>query len=117
MKRQLQFAAILTLAVTFLLIPFRHAIAEDDEDQYSFKVHNTTKEKITKLLASEDGKDYGNFDLGEDGIPPGKTVTLNWDKKTGDTGCEWFFKAVFEGDEESAAKKFDFCEEDLELEF
>jgi hypothetical protein len=119
MKPQLKFAAILAVAATFLLTPFRHALAEDDDedDQYSFKVHNTTSETITKLLASEDGKDYGNFDLGEGGIPAGKTVTLNWDKKTNDQGCDWYFKAVFEGGDESAAKKFDFCEEDLELEF
>lgn len=120
MKRHLKFAAIFAVAITFLLTPFRHAIAADDDAddaQYSFKVTNTTKEKITKLLASEDGKDYGDFDLGENGIPPGKTVTLNWDKKTNDKGCEWYFKAVFDGGDESQAKKFDFCEEDLELEF
>jgi hypothetical protein len=46
------------------------------EDQYSFKVHNTTKDKITKLLASEDGKEYGSFDVGS-GIAAGKAVTLN----------------------------------------
>jgi len=38
-------------------------------------------------------------------------------KKTIDSGCKWYFKAVFEDGDESAAKKFDFCEEDLELEF
>jgi hypothetical protein len=121
MKPQLKFVAMLALAATFLLAPFGSVIAADDEDdndaQYSFKVHNTTNEKITKLLASEDGKDYGNFDLGDEGIAPGKTVTLNWDKKTNDSDCEWFFKAVFASGEESAAKKFDFCEDDLELEF
>jgi hypothetical protein len=89
--------------------------AKNDE-QYSFKVHNTTKDKITKLLASEDGKDYGNFDIGS-GIAAGKTITLNWDKKTNDSDCEWFFKAKFADGEESEAVKFNFCEEDLELEF
>lgn len=86
------------------------------ESDYSFKVKNTTKDKITKLLASEDGKDYGNFDIGK-GIKPGETITLAWDKKTDDSGCEWYFKAVFEDGEESEAVKFDFCEDDLELEF
>ena len=88
-----------------------------DDDEYSFKVHNTTDEKITKLLASEDGKKYGNFDLGSSGIGPGKTVTLTWEQSTNGKGCKWFLKAVFTGGEESEAKKFDFCEEDLELEF
>jgi hypothetical protein len=83
---------------------------------YSFKVKNTTDTKITKLLASTDEKDYGNFDIGK-GIKPGETITLVWDKKTDNSDCEWFFKAVFEDGEESEAESFDFCEKDLELEF
>jgi hypothetical protein len=87
-----------------------------DDGQYSFKVHNTTKEKIVKLLASEDGKEYGDFDIGA-GIGAGKTITLNWDKKTNGSGCEWYFKAEFADGTETPEVKFDFCEEDLELEF
>jgi hypothetical protein len=83
---------------------------------YQFKVHNNTKEKIVKVLASPDGKSYGNFDIG-DGIAPGATVTLVWDKSTDNSNCEWFFKAVFDGGEESQPVKFDFCEKDLVLEF
>jgi hypothetical protein len=104
----------LVVAVALALIPVR-GIAEDDSE-YSFKVHNTTKDKITKLLASEDGKEWGNFDIGS-GIKPDETVTLNGDKKTNDSDCKWWFKAVFVGGDESEAKEFDFCEEDLELEF
>ena len=44
-------------------------------------------------------------------------MTLKWDKKTNDSGCKWYFKAVFEDGDQSEAKKFYFCEEDLELEF
>ena len=83
---------------------------------YKFKVHNNTKAKIVKILASEDGKSYGNFDIG-DGIAAGETATLVWDKSTDESGCHWFFKAVFEGGEESEPVKFDFCEKDLVLEF
>ncbi|MEP6809707.1 MAG: hypothetical protein ABI992_05645 [Chthoniobacterales bacterium] len=84
--------------------------------QLTFKVHNTTKDKIVKLLASEDDKTYGNFDIGA-GIAAGKEMTLAWGKNTNDSGCDWYFKAVFEDGTESPAVKFDFCEEDLELEF
>jgi hypothetical protein len=77
----------------------------------------TTEDKITKLLASEDGKTYGNFDLGGEGPARGKTVTLAWDKSTNEKGCKWFFKAVFADGDESEAKKFDLCEEELDLEF
>ena len=86
------------------------------DGNYSFKVKNTTEETITKLLASTDGKSYGNFDIGK-GIKPGETVTLVWDKSTDKSDCEWFFKAVFADGEESEVESFDFCEEDLELEF
>jgi len=86
------------------------------ESEYSFKVKNTTKQKITKLLASEDGKTYGNFDIGK-GIAPGQTVTLVWDKSTDEEDCDQYFKAVFDDGEESEAENFDFCEEDLVLEF
>ena len=99
-------AAILLLAVGSLTAA----------DNYSFKVENTTKQTITKLLASEDGKTFGNFDIGK-GIKPGQTVTLEWDKSTNDGQCEQYFKAVFDDGEESEVTKFDFCEDDLTLEF
>ncbi len=104
----------LSVAVAFAIIAASSLKAADSN--YSFKVKNTTDETITKLLASTDGKNYGNFDIGK-GIKPGETVTLVWDKSTDKSDCEWFFKAVFEDGEESEAEAFDFCEEDLELEF
>ena len=114
-KNYLKLSALFTLVLTFAFGPLCHAVSEDDE--YSFKVHNTTDERITKLLASPDGKKYGNFDLGKEGIAPGKTVSLTWDESTNGEGCKWYLKAVFADGSESEAKKFDFCEEDLELEF
>jgi hypothetical protein len=54
MKRYLKLAAAVVLLFTLVSIPVRNARAE--EPGYKFKVHNTTKDKITKLLASEDGK-------------------------------------------------------------
>ena len=101
-------AVALSLAIVF-------AVSAADGN-YSFKVKNTTDETITKLLASTDNKNYGNFDIGK-GIKPGETITLVWDKSTDKSDCEWFFKAVFADGEESDAVSFDFCEEDLELEF
>jgi len=85
-------------------------------DDYTFKVKNTTKEKITKILVSEDGEKYGFFDIGK-GIKPGETMTLAWDKSTNGSSCHQWFKAVWESGEEGKPVKFDFCEKDLELEF
>ena len=107
------FTKACSVAVAFMLIAGAALVAADG---YSFKVKNTTKQTITKLLASTDDSTYGNFDIGK-GIKPGETATLVWDKKTDGTDCEWFFKAVFEDGEESEAEKFNFCEKNLELEF
>jgi hypothetical protein len=84
--------------------------------EYTYKVHNKSQSAITQLMASEDGKTYGAFDIG-DGIAPGQTVTLVWDKSTDNGNCEQWIKAVFDDGGESPAKKFDFCEKDLVLEF
>ena len=115
MNIYLRLGVVVALAMTLVSIPLR-AVSAEEEEGYSFKVHNTTKDKITKLLASEDGKEWGTFDIGK-GIPSGETVTLKWDKKTDESGCKWLFKAQFSDGSESEAKEFDFCEEDLELEF
>jgi hypothetical protein len=40
---------------------------------------NSRLERITKLLASEDGKKYLDFDIGK-GIDVGETKTIAWDK-------------------------------------
>jgi hypothetical protein len=44
-------------------------------------------------------------------------VTLNWDKSTNDSNCKWYIKAVYADDTISKAGKFDFCEDDLLLDF
>ena len=84
--------------------------------EFTFTVYNGTDTKITKLLASEDGENYGFFNIGK-GIAPGATATLVWDKSTDESSCEWVFKAVYADGSESEPIAIDFCEEDLELEF
>jgi hypothetical protein len=109
-----RFGAVLVgcaLLVTTFVSPVASAA-----DEYSFKVKNTTKELITKILVSEDGKEYGYFDIGA-GIKPGETMTLVWDKSTHSGSCHQWFKAVWESGEEGKPVKFDFCEKDLQLEF
>lgn len=104
--------ALLTLA--FLLMSFSVSYAHDGE--ISFKVHNNTENAIIELLVSEDGKKYGYFDIG-DGIAPGVIATLVWDKSAYDRNCVQYFKAVFDDDSESKPVPFDFCEDELVLEF
>jgi hypothetical protein len=84
MKSYLKLGLVGVVVMTLVSVPLRNAGADEE---YSFKLHNTTKDKITKLLASEDGKEWGSFDIGK-GIPAGETVTLKWDKKTNESGCK-----------------------------
>ena len=114
MMSQNRLAKAALVACAFIAVVFFSplALAED----YSFKVHNNTEKTITKLLCSEDGETYGFFDIG-DGIKPGDTETLTWDKSTNSQSCKQWFKAVWEDGEEGKPVKFDFCEKGLVLEF
>ncbi len=102
-------------ALAFVLMtPAFSAYAE--EDQYTFKVLNKTESRINELLVSEDGAEWGAFDLGG-GVAPGESGTMAWDKSTDGQNCEQQVKAKYSDGTESAPTTFDFCEEDLELEF
>jgi hypothetical protein len=111
-----QLKKALLVGCALLLTTFLPPAALGGDDDYSFKVKNTTKELISKILVSEDGEKYGFFDIGA-GIKPGETVTLVWDKSTNSSSCHQWFKAVWESGEEGKPVKFDFCEKGLELEF
>ncbi|MCU1265775.1 MAG: hypothetical protein JWM21_2093 [Acidobacteria bacterium] len=110
-----KFGRITLLTCALVLMSFAASYAHT-QVSYTFKVHNKSKNKIVKLLASEDGKAYAKFDIG-DGIAGGETATLEWDKSTDNGNCEWHFKAVFDDAEESEPATFDFCEKNLVLEF
>lgn len=104
-------AALLLFALLLLSAPLGAA----QPQEYSFRVHNVGKNRVLKLLASEDGKNWGYFDIG-DGIAPGDTKTIVWDKSTNNQSCLQYFKAAFDDGGESPATKFDFCEKDLTIE-
>lgn len=102
----------LALVTAALLLSSVAAVA----DEYKFTVTNNTNTKITKILVSQDGEEYGFFNIGS-GIPSGKTVTLVWDQSTAGENCQQYFKAVFANGEESEPQDFDFCEEEVAIEF
>ena len=109
------FKKVALLAFALILTSVAVSQARTSPD-YRFKIHNSTDHTITKVLVSEDGKTYGQFDIG-DGIAAGATEEMVWDKSTDNGACEWYFKAVFDNGEESESVKFDFCEKNLVLEF
>ena len=104
------------IGCALLVTTFIPPVARGADDDYSFKVKNTTDELITKILVSEDNKEFGFFDIGS-GIKPGETMTLSWDKATNGQSCHQWFKAVWESGKEGKPVKFDFCEKNLQLEF
>ena len=115
MKNYLKIAAIVALALTSLTMTARHVSAADD-DQVSFTVRNHNVQRITGLLVSEDGKHWGKFDIGK-GIDVGQTMKLDWDKSTNSMGCMWFIKAVYKDKSVGEAVKFDFCDENVVIDF
>lgn len=115
-KASLIKTVLLALALVAAVILPRIVIAADDESEYSFVLHNTTKEKITGLMVSEDGEKWGKFDVGE-GLNAGESAKFTWNKSTNSQACEQFVKAEFEDGSESKPVKHDFCKEGLELGF
>ena len=115
MRVQGVFKKVALLAFAIILAGFAAGYARSPQD-YTFKIHNNTKHTIKRVLVSEDKKKWGEFDVG-DGIAPGATEEMVWDKSTNGESCHQWFKAVFDNGEDSEAVKFDFCEKGLVLEF
>ena len=109
-----KFLGMSLLSLAIILIGSSAANAQDSE--FSFKVINRTEVTIKKLLVSVDGKKWGFFDVGA-GIASGKSADLVWSKTTDTDPCKQWVKAIYADKSESKPVKFDFCEEDLELEF
>ena len=108
MKLQNPLTKAALLAGAFAVLAFFSPLAwGDDDGDYSFKVHNNTKETITKLVSFRRWEKYGFFDIG-DGIEPGDTETITWDKSTNGQSCHQWFKAVWESGKEGKPVKFDF---------
>lgn len=114
MKFANKFFAMGMLSLAIILIGSSSARAQDSE--YSFKIINRTEVTIKKLMVSVDGKKWGFFDIGA-GVGAGKSAELVWSKSTDSEPCKQWVKAVYADKSESKPVKFDFCEEDLELEF
>ena len=105
-----------SLATFAFLAGMLFAIEAAQAESYTFKVTNTTIEKMVKLQVSEDGKTWLPFDIGK-GIGAGKSATMQWSEETNDQSCEQKVKAAYEDGTESEVAEFNFCEADLELEF
>ena|SRR5215471_2785025 len=103
------------LACSAVLMSFAFSVVHARNEGYTFKVHNRTEEIIKKIMASPNGKEWGQFDIG-DGIEPGATVKIAWDKSTDDQPCVQSFKIVFDDGSQTAPAKFDFCDAGLVLE-
>jgi hypothetical protein len=110
-----RYSKMIMIAIALTMMSFTPGFAKTNPE-YKFKIHNNTKQDIRKIEVSEDGKTWGQFDIGS-GIKAGATDTLVWDKATDSEDCEQYFRATFADGEVSDAVKFNFCEKDLVLEF
>jgi len=111
-----QFTGVLMVVASLSMGAMSVNNAAAAESEYSFKVHNGTKVKITKLLVSENKKEWGYFDIGQ-GIAAGGDMRLVWDQSTNNEGCDQYVKAAYADGTESEEAKFNFCEANLDLEF
>ena len=116
MKKSTLLIRSLLVVLLFLAVVGVTATTVRAGEEYSFKVHNTTSSNITKILVSEDKKEWGAFSVGK-GIGPGENGTLVWDQSTNNEECKQYVKAVFEDGSETEPAKFDFCAKGLEIEF
>ncbi|MBW4641266.1 MAG: hypothetical protein KME05_24240 [Gloeocapsa sp. UFS-A4-WI-NPMV-4B04] len=96
---------MVSTTVAVITLQVSNALAE-----YSFTVENSAETLIEELLVSEDGENWGHFDIGS-GIAPGETGKLVWDKNTDDQSCSQFIKAVYADGSYSQPTDFDFCQE------
>lgn len=100
---------ILLAACLFALPLAAHA-------DYSFTIENNTSSDIVGIEVSEDGSEWGDFDVGK-GIRAGYSSEATWADHTDDSNCEWLFRATFRDGSVSEEVSFDFCEENLVIEF
>lgn len=96
--------AVLGLA---FVLPAMQASAADE---WHFVVANKTESRIVKLEVSENGKTWGNFDVGR-GIAAGESATMVWDSSTDDESCKQWIRAKFMDGSYSEPSKQDFCQD------
>ena len=101
---------------SLLLAACLFALPAVSQAAYTFTIENNTENDIVGIEVSEDGKSWGEFEVGE-GIPAGSSAEATWSESTDDSNCEWQFRAEFEDGTTSDAVAFDFCEDDLTIEF
>lgn len=96
---------IASTTVAVITLQVSNALAE-----YSFTVQNSTETSIKKVLVSEDGDNWGYFDIGS-GIAPGETAKVVWDESTNNESCTQYIKAIYADNSYSEPTDFDFCQE------
>ena len=101
--------SIIALAA-LIASPMGHA------DEFTFDVVNDSEYRLIRLQASEDGRNWLDFDIGR-GIDSGNTMTLVWDESTYGAGCHWSLRARFASNTWSTVARYDFCDPNLEITF
>jgi hypothetical protein len=111
---------VLTMhTATFLLLSLAlltNPMATHASSEFTFDVVNQSHARLVRLQASEDGRNWFDFNIGR-GIESGHSMTLVWDESTYSSGCEWSLRADFSSRTRSNVARYDFCDPNLEIVF
>ena len=98
----------IAFAATIALAAVSASTARADGEDRRVRIINETNHTITHFYGSNVGTDRWEEDiLGQDVLPPGKSVVINFDDGTG--YCLYDFKAVFEDGDELVRSRIDVC--------
>jgi hypothetical protein len=106
---QLRNALIRSSAVLLVLFSSLTAAGAASAEDRRVRIINETNFTITHFYGSNVGEDDWQEDiLGQDVLPPGESVVINFDDGSG--YCKFDFKAKFEDNDEVIKNNIDVCE-------
>jgi hypothetical protein len=88
----------------------RSSLLVAQDSQWYFWVKNNSSSSIEQIFVSEDGNNWGYFEL-DSAITPNQKIKLIWDQSTNNEDCNQYIKAVFSDGSESTPAQFNFCED------
>lgn len=99
----------IAFAATIALAAVSASTARADGEDRRVRIINETNHTITHFYGSNVGTDQWEEDiLGQDVLPPGKSVVINFDDGSG--YCKFDFKATFDDGDEVVKNGIDVCE-------
>lgn len=83
----------------------------NEQEELMFSITNNNPQTISKLLVSNNGNNWENFDLGGQTIKSKEKVVLLWTKNAKESGCDWKIKATFANQKDSEPLILNICQQ------